>query len=267
MKKILLALSLFAMACNNDKDSKKLETTPSSSKEQSKQTDSKPSTTSKQVSTNIKTYTGKMNDKIEVEIQIAIIDDMLVGELVYLNTKDKKPIKVAGSTYEQYTRIVEYDNKGNVTGFFDINNEDGKLMTEWMSPKKETTYSFELKEINKPTKINVNETPTDKIAGTYVYNYGGGARGEVKVNKTKDNEYNISFFSITKTEGNLAMLDDVKVNITSNQFTYTIPDSEGCQFKVLFHDNFVMVSYLSEACAQGYFGHNASIDHQYLKIK
>ena len=47
---------------------------------------------------------------------------------------------------------------------------------------------------------------------------------------------------------------------------YKVAETENCEFKVKFYQDFVFVNYTKGTCA-GQFGHNATVDGIFIKTK
>ncbi len=83
------------------------------------------------------TWNGKINKKIPVFLHYRIVDKLIIGELTYLNTKAKKPIKIIGTIGDDKSlRILEFDPTGNITGILTGLPDKDHFKGKWFSPKR-----------------------------------------------------------------------------------------------------------------------------------
>ena len=62
-------------------------------------------------------WTGTINGKTPVFIHYQLDSTLIVGEITYLNTKDKLPITLLGTIEDDKSfRILEFEKTGNITG-------------------------------------------------------------------------------------------------------------------------------------------------------
>lgn len=62
-------------------------------------------------------WRGTINSKIPVFVSYSIQDNIVMGEIRYLNTKEKKPIRLLGTIEEGGTyRLLEFSPTGTITG-------------------------------------------------------------------------------------------------------------------------------------------------------
>lgn len=214
-------------------------------------------------------WSGFINHKIPVFIHYSIEDDLITGQLFYLNTKSRQPITLIGTIEEDSSyRILEFGKDGNISGIISGKPKDEIFHGEWFSP--ETRKEFPLHLGSKDTTFTPLslEAPNGDIDGIYHYQYSEeGSQGDMQVKRLGENTIAFSIFSVTDAPArNLAEVPEDTVQLTGNSFIYTIPGSDGCQFKVRFYKDFSRVTYTRGYC-EGQFGMNATVDGIYLKVK
>lgn len=213
------------------------------------------------------TWTGTLNDKIPISLSYSISDGVITGEIIYLNTKNKTPIKVIGTVEDDKSyRILEFEKDGNISGIITGKPTETVFIGDWFSPKSRKSLSLNLTNPKKQQKkISRNTVITN---ASYHYGYSEkGSQGDFEIEKLKNNKYQFRIISVTSDPArNIANIDDTEVNISGNSFVYNLPDEKTCQFKVTFYSDFLVVKY-TKGDFQGQFGHNATIEGIYLKIK
>lgn len=143
-------------------------------------------------------WSGSINKNIPVFIHYQIENEIVVGEITYLNTSEKKPIKLIGTFQDEDYRLLEFDKSGNITGIITGKTDQNNFNGEWFSPKNRNSFNLEL--TKKDTIIaSINIQPNLKeIYGTYSYGYSKeGAQGDFTVNKINDNQIAFEIFSVT----------------------------------------------------------------------
>jgi hypothetical protein len=213
-------------------------------------------------------WTGNLNGNVPVFLHYQLDGNLVIGEIIYLNTKDKKPIKLLGTIEDNKSyRLLEFDPTGNITGIIigtPLNNQFNGI---WFSPKTKKELAMKLSLLD--TIIRSPEiTPIDgQIFGSYHYQYGkGGFNGDFEVNKVGDKKIDFSILSLTNVErgSNIAQVEKDTITISGNSFIYKTPDSDSCEFKTTFYKGFVYIKYTKGYCS-GQFGLNATIDGIYIK--
>lgn len=215
-------------------------------------------------------WAGTLNGKTPVFIHYQLDSNLIIGEITYLNTKDKVPITLLGTIEEDKTyRLLEFDSTGNITGVIEGKPAGDFFNGDWVSPKtkKELSLSLSLKD----TVISSKNFMADagEIFGDYHYQYGeNGFNGDFEINKVKNKEIEFEIQSLTNVERgpNIAEVEKDTISLTGNSFIYTIPESDSCEFKVSFYKGFVYINYTKGYC-EGEFGLNATIDGIFLKTK
>ncbi|MES2543774.1 MAG: hypothetical protein V4548_02735 [Bacteroidota bacterium] len=214
-------------------------------------------------------WDGFINNKIPVFIHYSIVNELVIGEITYQNTKEKKPIKLIGTIQDKNSyRLLEFDNFGNITGILLVTPNKTELNGTWISPKtgKELKFKANKNEIVKI--ISDYKSNHNDIFGDYYYNYGKfKCNGNFNLIKNKNNL--ISFDVMAMGDGevpNLAIIERDSIKLTGNSFIYKMPDTENCRFKINFYKDFVYVKDLGGDCT-GQFGMGAYIDGIYFKTK
>jgi len=215
-------------------------------------------------------WTGNLNGKIPIFIHYQLNDKLIIGEITYLNTKNKIPIRLLGTIEEDKSyRLLEFDKTGNITGVI-VGQPTGKIFNgSWVSPKtkKELVMILSLKD----TLISSQDIQPDKnqVFGNYHYQYGeSGYNGDFNINKVGNDKIDFHILSLTNVERgpNIAEVEKDTVAMIGNSFIYKIPDSGNCEFKVTFYKGFVYINYTKGYC-DNHFGIGATIDGIYLKTK
>lgn len=216
-------------------------------------------------------WKGTIDHKIPVLIYYQTDSNLMVGEIIYLNTKQQEPIKLAGLVQDDNNyRFQEFEKNGNISGVINVNSNPGKLTGTWMSPATMKELPVELFSLD--TNLMAEpEIKTDRNStfGKYAYEYGTkGYKGYFNLNKIDDMKADFEISAVTSEERGLNLADVKKdtINLPVNSFTYEIPDSGKCGFKVKLYKDFAYIYYTNGYCT-GQFGHNATIEGIFLKIK
>jgi hypothetical protein len=215
-------------------------------------------------------WIGTLNGKTLVFIHYQLDSNLIIGEITYLNTKGKLPIKLLGTIENDKSyRLLEFDNTGNITGIIEGKPTEKDFNGIWVSPKnkKELTMTLSPKDtlISHPN-IKPEE---NQIFGNYHYQYGdNGFNGDFDISKVGNNKIDFNILSLTNIERgpNIAEVEKDTITMTGNSFIYKIPDSDSCEFKVTFYKGFINISYTKGYCS-GQFGLNATIDGIFIKTK
>ena len=215
-------------------------------------------------------WAGTLNEKTSVFIHYQLDSNLIVGEITYLNTKDKQPITLLGTIEDDKSyRLLEFDKTGNITGVIEGKPADKSFDGLWVSPK--TSKQLSMKLSLKDTLINSPDIKADEsqIFGNYHYQFGDkGYNGDFDINKIAGNKIDFNILSLTNIEKgpNIAEVEKDTITMTGNSFIYKIPESDNCEFKTTFYKDFVFICYTKGYCS-GQFGLNATIDCIYLKTK
>jgi hypothetical protein len=215
-------------------------------------------------------WVGTLNGKTPVFIHYQLDSNLIIGEITYLNTKDKLPIRLLGTIENDKSfRLLEFDKMGNITGIIEGTPTEKNFNGIWVSPKTNKELGMTLS--SKDTIIGKPSVGPDKnqIFGEYHYQYGeDGYRGDFDISKIENNKIDFSILSLTNIERgpNIAQVEKDTIAMVGNSFVYKIPDSDSCEFKVTFYKGFVYINYTRGYC-ESQFGLNASIDGIYLKTK
>lgn len=212
-------------------------------------------------------WTGTLNSKTPISLSYSVTDGIIVGQIIYLNTKSKTPIKIIGTVEDDKSyRILEFEKDGNITGIITGKPTETAFTGDWFSPKSRKSLSLKL---TNPTKKQKKRTPNTTVTNaTYHYGYSEkGPQGDFQIKKLKNNKFQFSITSVTSDPArNIANIDETEVTISGNSFSYTMPEEKKDQFKVIFYPDFLVVKY-TKGDFLGEFGHNATIEGIYLKVK
>jgi hypothetical protein len=214
-------------------------------------------------------WQGTLNGKTPVIVHYQVKDDIVAGYIIYLNTKNKTPIKLIGSIEEKnYFRLLEFDNTGNITGIITGTPAAKKFSGFWFSPKSRKELSLEL--TVKDTTIlseNISADPKE-IFGNYYYQYSdAGSTGGLGITKISNARASFNINAVTSEPArNIADISTDTITLSRNEFQYHVPDTDDCDFRVRFYKGFASVKYTKGDC-EGQFGHNATVEGIFLKVK
>ena len=226
-------------------------------------------------------WTGTINKTIKVHGNFEVINnkegeegDVLKGVLIY--DKVGKPITLIGKIRNDYIRLLEVNQEGDVTGIMSGKYEEGVISNAyWYSPtwEKEMEWNVTTKSVTK------KQTPLQplEIEGRYSIQYGetgGGGFLEVKQLDETTIQFDISNVTgapshhIAAVEEGKGKLE--KGNTVVYDMTYYESLEEGerkCIFKIRFFDGLAVVDYVDDHSNCIDFGHNAGVEGLYYKIK
>lgn len=255
-----IIISILLIGCQNkpeEKISKKVETNQSEINQQKVETN-----VDKEIC-----WEGQINNKLPIFIHYSFKENLVIGEITYLNTKNKTPIKLIGTIEDDKSlRLLEFDKKGNITGIITGKSSDDKFVGTWFSPKSRKEFNLNLKKSEKLINSEIKTVSQKDIFGDYQYSYGEFTyNGEFNVEKIDNNHIAFEIISVGNGEAPpIAEVERDTVKLENNSFIYKLPESDDCEFKITFHKNFVFVEYLKGNC-DGQFGMNATIEGIFIK--
>jgi hypothetical protein len=213
-------------------------------------------------------WIGMINEDIPVFISYVLDSSLIVGEITYLNTKNRTPIKLVGTVEDDKNfRILEFDETGNITGIISGLPGETKFSGRWFSPKTRKELSIQL--TRKDTVINLLPiiTQLEDVFGHYHYQYSeAGYQGDLEISKLPESKATFRIFSVTSDPArNIAEVEEDIVNLKGTSFIYRIPRTDTCDFLVKFYRDFAYIRYTKGYC-EGQFGMNSTIDGIFLKI-
>lgn len=212
-------------------------------------------------------WEGQINNKLPIIINYSLQENLVIGEITYLNTKNKMPIKLIGTIEDDKSfRLLEFDKSGNISGIISGKTKDNEFNGTWFSPKSRKEYSFNLKKLKKQIKAVSNTINEKDIYGDYQYSYGKFAySGELNIEKIDKNNIAFEILSVGNGEApSIAQIERDTIKLENNSFVYKLSESDDCEFKITFYKSFVYVKYLKGNC-DGQFGMNASIEGIFIK--
>jgi len=215
-------------------------------------------------------WSGTLNGKIPIFIHYQFDNEVIIGEITYLNTKSKTPIKLVGTieNWDKKYRLLEFDKTGNITGIITGLPEKDKFIGSWFSQK--TRQELNLSLATKDTVIiSKNYQPKlSEIFGDYHYQYSeAGYQGDFNLTRINNEKVSFNIFSVTgEPARNIAEVETDTIKLTKTEFIYNVAETENCEFKVKFYKDFVFINYTKGTC-EGQFGHNATIDGIFIKTK
>lgn len=260
MRHLIYLLILAIISCNNQQQKV----------DNSSTTTSNALANTKAQSKNEICWIGTLNRQTPVFIHYQLDNSLIIGEIIYLNTKDKLPIKLLGTIEEDKSyRLLEFDNTGNITGIIEGNLSAKRFNGSWISPRTKRELIMRL--TFKDTLINCLDIKPDEsqIFGNYHYQYGeNGYNGDFDISKVGKDKIHFHILSLTNVDRgpNIAEVEKDTIEIKGNNFIYRIPGSDSCEFKTTFYKGFIYINYTKSYC-ESQFGLNATIDGIYLKIK
>ncbi len=225
-------------------------------------------------------WEGKLNGKIPVFFHYTIKDSVLSGEVTYMNTKAKKPIRIIGEILpNNFYHILEFDSKGMITGIWSLTIKGDRCNGTWYAPSQsgwsEPGKEFKVgaqKSDSLVPEWDLNPDP-EKVFGYYQYNYTkeNGNIGHLSLEKLTDYNANFEILGLASAPGfNIASIEETTVDFVGGkdtEFDFELDESDECDFNVKFYKGFAHVQYTNGYCADGYFGHNATVEGIFLKTK
>ncbi|MGN7866307.1 hypothetical protein [Chryseobacterium sp. 22458] len=214
-------------------------------------------------------WKGFLNGKTPVFIHYQLDGNLIVGEITYLNTKNKLPIMLLGTIEEDHSyRILEFEKSGNITGVIIGKPTDSAFKGSWFSPKTKKELALNLVKKDTALASRQTEAKLDDVFGKYHYQYGdAGYQGDMEIKKLPDSKAVFGITSVTSEPArNLAQIDDDTISLKTTSFTYKLSDTEDCEFRVKFYKGFAVVQYTKGVCS-GQFGMNATVEGIYIKTK
>jgi len=213
-------------------------------------------------------WIGTLNGKTPIFIHYQLDNNLIIGEITYLNTKDKLPIRLLGTIEDDKSfRLLEFDKIGNITGIIIGQPTEKIFKGNCFSPKSSKEFSIALSKADTSISTPDIKPNHNQIFGNYHYQYGeNGYNGDFEINKVDNDKIDFNIFSVTKLGGNIADVQRDTIEMKGNSFIYKIPESDSCEFKTTFYKDFVYINYTKIYCS-GQFGLNATIDGIYLKTK
>ena len=172
-------------------------------------------------------WTGTLNGKTPVFIHYQLDSNLIIGEITYLNTKDKLPINPLGTIQDNKSyRLLEFDYTGNITGVIEGKPTEKSFNGLWVSPKAKKELAMTLSQ--KDTLIvSPNLKPDEtQIFGNYHYQYGeNGYNGDFDISKVGNNKIAFNILSLTNVERgpNIAEVEKDTISMTGNSFIKKFP--------------------------------------------
>jgi len=211
---------------------------------------------------------GTINKKIPVELNFTVSNHIVSGEIRYLNTKSKLPIRILGHMDAENKYVLnEYGKDGVISGIINGKMNGRKLNGSWNPIKSRDSYILDLNlKDNSKVKQAVFEPAT--LEGNYAYQYGDkGYQGSIDIKKGNDNTYTYEIGSVTSGPArNQADASASGIVIKNNKFVIEI--NKSCKFNVTIYNGFLIIA-ASDQTQVGdcEFGFNATLEGTYLKIK
>lgn len=182
-------------------------------------------------------WTGTLNSKIPIFLHYQTTDNLIIGEITYLNTKAKKPINIIGTFENGNYRILEFEKNGNITGVISGTPTNKHFKGSWNSPKTQKKLSLELTKSDSIIHSKQIETKLKNMYGEYYYQYSeSGYQGGFTLTKINNQNASFNVFSVTGAPSrNIADIIPDTIQVNTTEFIYNIPESDDCEFKVQFY--------------------------------
>lgn len=216
-----------------------------------------------------KSWAGNLGNDIPVFIHYYLDDSVIIGEITYLNTKNRVPIKVRGTIESNnHYKLLEFEKNGNITGVITGTPNDSIFKGVWFSPKSGKEIDFSLKRKDSVVNANMEDVNLSKIFGRYHYQYTEtGYQGDITIKQLAGSKVAFGITSVTEDPArNVAQIEEDTITILGPYFTYKLPESTNCEFDVKFFKDFAFVKYGNGDC-NGQFGLNATIEGLFLKVE
>ena len=215
-------------------------------------------------------WSGTINGKIPILLYYHFENEVIIGKIIYLNTKNKIPIRIIGLVEDDtpMLRLLEFEESGNVTGIISANISDYHFKGTWFSPLNRKELTIELTKKDTLITSSNNCADSNAIYGKYHYQFSeAGYQGDFEIKRISNSKSTFMISSVTNDPArNIAQIDEDTVTVINNQFTYKLANTDDCEFKVMFYKDFAYIKYTKGFC-EGQFGNNADIDGLFLKIK
>lgn len=211
-------------------------------------------------------WKGNLNSRFNILLHYQIHDNLIVGNILYLDNQTNKPIRIIGTIEEDKNfRLLEFDRTGNITGIIKGLPSEKEFNGSWFSPKTRKELSMSLKKVDTVVKIDNLEINLENIIGEYYYQYSeAGSQGNLTIKKVDQNKISFSILSVTGDPGrNIADIQTDTVTATKD-FIYKVPETDSCEFRIRFFNEFAYINYTRGYC-NGIFGHNATVDGIFYK--
>ncbi len=218
------------------------------------------------------TWKGMIKGSIPVFIHFTEKDSVLSGEITYLNTKTKKPIRILGEILpNNFYHILEFDNDALITGIMSLTKKGKELTGTWFVSGNED--SFKMKMVRSDSVVRKQDLSVKHldVFGTYSYNYtkNEGNTGYFTVKKKSSSLSRFEILGVHSAPGyNIASIEETDISFPTGatDFKFLVPEDKECDFQVKFYKDFAVVRYINGYCT-GYFGHNASVEGIFMKLK
>ncbi len=117
-------------------------------------------------------WKGFLNGKTPVFIHYQLDGNIIVGEITYLNTKNKLPITLLGTIdSDNNYRILEFEKSGNITGVITGKPAEDVFKGSWFSPKTRKELALNLVKKDTALVSKKIETKLEDLYGHYHYQY------------------------------------------------------------------------------------------------
>jgi hypothetical protein len=215
----------------------------------------------------ISCWTGMIDGKIPVKLWYQKFDDILVGEILYPDSKTPEGIPIIGVINEnKYIELREFDKKGIITGYISGIPLDNYFNPEWFNPAGQKMRRMRLSYSDSIITPVTIEADLSSLEGKYFYSFGpNGYSGDLEILNQRGSEMQVRILSTTGDLSgyNIAELELVSASLSQNIAIIRYPFNEECLITLYFYKDFIKVK--EENCL-GEFGHNATLEGIFYKV-
>ncbi|MDL2216646.1 hypothetical protein LJB81_02790 [Desulfovibrio sp. OttesenSCG-928-M14] len=222
-------------------------------------------------------WQGAINDKIPVSIWCEIRDGLIVGELVYTNTKEKKPIRLLGTVEaDGELRMQEMLPDGLISGLIGGKITQGSFEGAWSAPGKLVTkgnnheyiegksYHLRLSNATLPHTPFHWEHDPNALAGKYAYSYGKDMNyGVIALVRAEGQKMNCSIDSSSSAPSYNMAQTSFTTGAAGDRILYE--EDASCAFEILLFNGFLVTRYLEGKTCDGWFGRGTTVEGIFVK--
>lgn len=214
-------------------------------------------------------WVGNLAGRIPVLVHYQRDGEIVVGEITYLNTKHKTPIRLLGTVTANKTyRLLEFDQAGTITGIITSHPVGRAFTGQWSSPTTGRELPLQLARKDMRMVSAAIRADPAHLSGTYFYRYGvAGRQGTFTLTRLASGRASFELVAVTDAPArNIADVPLDTVNLAGTAFTYAVAETDNCAFQVRFYKDFMVVRYTKGDCAVQ-FGHNATAEGIFIKTE
>ena len=236
-------------------------------------------------------WQGELGNKIPVSVWFEIRNGLITGELVYTNTKEKKPIRLLGTVAaDGNLHMQEMLPTGAISGIISGKMSGDLFEGTWKAPDKLVKKGNSYEEVGgksfslRLTKAALAGTPfrwehapnalPNALVGNYQYSYGKDRQyGALTLSRAEGEGVQCTISSYTDAPAHnqayLSFAADAssggKGRLQGNHIVYE--EDTSCAVEILLFSDFAVVRYLEGKRCNGWFGMNATVEGIFLRQK